>query len=95
MHFLEDKIMWNFGREAAFFGTKLFVKDKKANSTNKMKTQSRVRSLTFSMLIQIPLRKPANPALNATREYILFKIAPLGIKHKLFLLKECSSNIKH
>jgi len=34
MHLLEGKIMWNFGKGEAFFGTKLFVKDKKANSTN-------------------------------------------------------------
>lgn len=34
MCFLEGKIMWNFGKEEAFFGTKLFVKDKKANSTD-------------------------------------------------------------
>lgn len=34
MHFLEGTTMWNFGKGETFFGTKLFVEDKTANSAN-------------------------------------------------------------
>lgn len=91
---MDGNITWNFGKGEAFSGTKLFVKDKANSMNTKMKSRSGARSLTFSILIGIPFRKPVNPMLYVTTAHTAFQIASFGIKHKLFLLKECSSNIK-
>lgn len=53
-----------------------------------MQSQSRVRSLTFSILIRILWRKPANPMLNVTRDTLCFKLHHLALNAN----SSCSKN---